>query len=189
MKNTYRLALVAGLIAIVAAATVPALRAQNGPPQGPPMGRGFGPPPDGHMGPGGPGGPRGPGGPMGMMGPDLRALNLTDDQREQVKGVMQSHSAEFRQVGDKMRAAREGMGALVDADTLDEAAIRAKSLEVASAEADAAILNAKVRAEVYQLLTPEQLDKAKELKAAMRLRRKQVGDQMRQRGPGRQRGH
>ncbi len=186
MKNTYRFALVAGLVAILAAATVPALRAQNGPPQGPPMGHRPGPPPDGRMGPGGPGGP---GGPMGILGPALRALNLTDEQREQVKGVMQSHRADFKQVGDKMRAAREGMGALVDADTLDEAAIRAKSLEVASAEADAAILNARVRAEVYAFLTPEQLDKAKELKAAMQLRRQQIGDTMRQRGPGRQRGH
>jgi periplasmic protein CpxP/Spy len=180
MKNTYRFALVAGLVAIFAAATVPVLMAQNGPPQGPPMGRHAGPPPDGRMG---------PRGPMGILGPALRALNLTDEQREQVKGIMQSHRADFKQVGDKIRAARDGMGALVDADTLDEAAIRAKSLEVASAEADAAILNARVRAEVYALLTPEQLDKAKELKDAMKYRRQQMGDKMRQRGPGDPRGH
>lgn len=49
---------------------------------------------------------------------------------------------------------------------IDESAIHAKSAEAATAEADLAILNAKVRAEVKQLLTPEQLQKADELRNA-----------------------
>ena len=49
---------------------------------------------------------------------------------------------------------------------INESAIRAKSAEAATAEADAAILNAKVRAEVKEILTPEQLQKAKELREA-----------------------
>ncbi|MEO8682006.1 MAG: Spy/CpxP family protein refolding chaperone [Vicinamibacterales bacterium] len=170
MTNRIRLSLAAGLIAITAAAVIPAM-AQDG--QGPPAGRRMGPPPAGQMGPGGPGGPMGPGGrkgpggpggPMGLLGPIAR--DLTNAQREQVRGIMQSHRDEFKQAGDKMRAAREGMGALIDAETIDESAIRAKSVDVAAAEADAAILNAKVRNEVFGILTPEQVAKAKELKAA-----------------------
>ena len=97
-----------------------------------------------------------------MIGPILR--DLTEAQREQVKGIIDNHRDEFKQVGDKLRAAHEAMGALIDADTLDENAIRAKSVDVAAAEADAAILNARVRTEVFAILTPEQLAKAKEMR-------------------------
>ena len=56
------------------------------------------------------------------------------------------------------------MRALIEADTINESAIRAKSAEVAAAEADVAILNAKVRAESMQILTSEQQAKLKELR-------------------------
>jgi Spy/CpxP family protein refolding chaperone len=163
MTNRIKVSLAAGLIAITAAAILPAM-AQDG--QATPVPRHTGPPPGGIGGPGqrGPGGPGGFGGPMGMLGPIVH--DLTDAQREQLKGIMDSHRDEFTQVGDKMRAAREAMGALVDAEVIDESAIRAKSVDVAAAEADAAILNAKVRAEVFGILTPEQVAKAKEMKAA-----------------------
>jgi Spy/CpxP family protein refolding chaperone len=162
MTNKFKVSLAAGLIAITAAAILPAM-AQDG--QGAPTGRHMGPQGGGPMGPGprGPGGPGGPG-PMGMLGPIVR--DLTDAQREQLKGIMDSNRDEFKQVGDKMRTAREAMGALVDAEVIDESAIHAKSVDVAAAEADAAILNAKVRAEVFGILTPEQAAKAKEMRAA-----------------------
>ena len=159
MTHTIRTSLVAGLVALTAFVALPVLRAQAGPPQDHQFG---GPPPGGPMGPG----RRGPGGPMGMLGPMMRELDLTDAQREQVRSIMESHRDAFQQVGEKMRTAREGMGALIDADTLDEDAIRSKSREVAAAEADSAILNAKARAEVFGILTAEQQEKARAMKAA-----------------------
>ncbi|MEP6783904.1 MAG: Spy/CpxP family protein refolding chaperone, partial [Acidobacteriota bacterium] len=119
-----------------------------------------GPPPGGRGGPG----MRGPGGPMGF-GPEFRELDLTDDQKAQIKSIAGSHRDEFRAAGEKARVAREGMQALVEADSIDESAIRAKSAEVAAAEADVMILNAKVRKESMQVLTAEQLTKLKELQA------------------------
>jgi len=113
------------------------------------------------------------------IGPGFRELDLTDDQKAQVKSIADSHQAEFKAVGEKMRAARGGMQALIEADALDESAVRAKSVEVAAAEADAAILNAKVRTQTLQILTAEQLAKLKEFKASRNsMPRKQ-------RGPGR----
>ena len=56
------------------------------------------------------------------------------------------------------------MRALIEADSINESAIRAKSAEVAAAEAEVAILNAKVRAESMQILTSEQQAKLKELR-------------------------
>jgi len=123
------------------------------------------------------GGPPPGGGPMGMRGgpmvAGLRGLDLTEAQRGQVKSIMDSHQNEFRAIGEKQRAAREAMRELLDADVIDEGAIRAKSAEAASSEADAAILNAKVRAEVKEILTPEQVKKAQELRDARETRMKQ----------------
>ncbi len=58
------------------------------------------------------------------------------------------------------------MRALVEADAINESAIRAKSAEIAAAEAEVMILNAKVRQESMQVLTSEQQQKLKELRAA-----------------------
>ena len=125
-------------------------------------------------GPGGPGMRRG--GPM-AFGPGFRELDLTDDQKAQLKSIAESHRDEFRAAGEKARAAHDGMQALVDADSINESAIRAKSAEIAAAEAEVMILNAKVRQESMQILTSEQQQKLKELRAARE-------SQMRQRRPG-----
>ncbi|MDP2054334.1 MAG: Spy/CpxP family protein refolding chaperone, partial [Acidobacteriota bacterium] len=163
MTQTLKFSLAAGFVAVVLAAGSTLVTAQDGqmkrrgPGQGPGVG---GPPPDGMRGPGGPRGPMGMG-----NGPGFRELDLTDDQKAQVKAIGESHRAEFKAAGEKMRAARQGMRALIAADTLDEAAVRAKSIEVAAAEADLAILNAKVRTQTMQVLTSEQLAKLKERQA------------------------
>ena len=100
------------------------------------------------------------GGPMGLGG--FRGLDLTDEQKAQLKQITDSHAAEFRAVRDKSRAAHDGMHELVTAETIDEAAIRAKSAAIAAAEADMLILNAKIRKESMQILTAEQLAKLKQ---------------------------
>jgi protein CpxP len=115
----------------------------------------------GLRGPGGPGGPgMRRGGPMGL--PGFRGLDLSDDQKTQLKQIRESHAAEFKAVRDKSRAAHDGMRDLLAAETINESAIRAKSADVAAAEADMLILNAKVRKESMQILTAEQLAKLKE---------------------------
>jgi Spy/CpxP family protein refolding chaperone len=115
----------------------------------------------GMRGPGGPGGPgMRRGGPMGL--PGFGRLDLSDDQKAQLKQIRESHAAEFKAVRDKSRAAHDGMRDLLAAETINESAIRAKSADVAAAEADMLILNAKVRKESMQILTAEQLAKLKE---------------------------
>lgn len=120
---------------------------------------------------GGPGGERmrGP----GAFGPELRGLELTDDQRAQLRKIRDARQSEFKAAGEKLGAARQGMRALIEADAINETAIRAKSTEVAAAEAEFAILNAKVRAESMQILTSEQQAKLKELRTARQGQMKQ----------------
>jgi Spy/CpxP family protein refolding chaperone len=146
MTTRFKTSLAAALAVVTMATAAPMLMAQDQEQRRP-----------------GPGlrGPGRPGGPLGF-GPGFRALDLTDDQKAQLKQINDSHAAEFRAVRDKSRAAHLGMQALVTAETIDESAIRAKSAEIAAAEADMLILNAKVRKESMQILTAEQLAKLKE---------------------------
>ena len=169
MTTRFKTSLAAALAVVTMAAAAPMLMAQNQPQRR--QGPGFGGPPPG--GPGGPGMRRG--GPMGL-GPGFHELDLTDDQKAQLKTIADSHRAEFEAAGTKIGAAREGMRALVEGDSINEGAIRAKSAEIAAAEADLMILNAKVRQESMQVLTSEQLAKLKELRTARE-------GQMRQRKP------
>ena len=159
MTTRFKTSLAAGLAVLTMATAAPMLLAQDQPQRR--QGQVGGPPP------GGPGGPgmRRPGGPMGF-GPGFQMLDLTDDQKAQLKQIAESHRDEMRAAGEKARAAHEGMRALTDAETIDEAAIRAKSTEIAAADAEMLILQAKIRKESLQILTSEQLAKLKEQRDA-----------------------
>ena len=54
------------------------------------------------------------------MGLPLHRLNLTETQRAQVKTVFGSHQEEMTGLGDKMRAARKALHAVVAADQFDD---------------------------------------------------------------------
>jgi protein CpxP len=134
--------------------------------------RGAGMMGQGMMGPGGPGMRGGPGGRGGMFGAGLRGIDLTDAQREQVRAIMESHRDEQKAIGDRMQAARKALHEAIAADAVDEGAIRAKAGEIGAVEADAAVLQAKIRAEVFGILTPEQAAKAKAFRSQMEQRMK-----------------
>jgi protein CpxP len=93
----------------------------------------------------------------------LRGLDLTDQQRQQVRTIMENHKSDFQQVRQKMRAAMEAQHAAATATPPDEATIRAKAAEVGAAQGDLAVLMTRVRAEVFQILTPDQQAKAQQL--------------------------
>ena len=177
MTTRIRISLAAAALALAFAAAAPLVAlTDQGPPQGPPPMGGMrgGPGPGAPMGRGpmGPG-PRGPMGLLGDLGPALHQAGVTEDQHAQIKGVFDSHRDEFQAIGERMKAARDGMRAVVEADVIDENAIRAKTLEVAAVEADQAILGAKVRAEILSLLTSEQLERVKAFRAEMQKRMEQ----------------
>jgi len=143
-------------------------------------------------GPGGPGGgfTGGPGGfgRGGFGGPMalLRQLDLTDEQRAQVRQVMESHRDEQRAIGERVMAAHRAQEDAVTAPQFDEQVIRTKSAELAAVEADAAVLQAKVHSEVFALLTPEQQAKAAELKAQRQAQAQQFRERMKERVKERQ---
>lgn len=159
--------MVLGISAVVAVALAlagtPLAAGQGGQGPGGPGGRYGGP---GGRGRGGPGGPMGPDNPMMMLG----RLDLTDAQRGQVKQILDSHRDEQKTLGDREFAAHSALEASIAADGLNEAVIRGKAAEVAAVESDMAVMRARVYAEIFQMLTPEQQAQAKQNQAEMRQR-------------------
>jgi protein CpxP len=161
-----------GAVAIVAIAALgyAGVQAQNtdsGPGQS--MGRGRGGPGFGRFG-----GPGGRGGPLGELG-IINRLNLTEDQRNQVRQLMESRQEETRALAEKLRSAHEGLQAAVTANSFDEGTIRARSADVASAEADMAVARGRLHADVLQILTAEQRTRLNQLQAQMKERRGERG--------------
>jgi protein CpxP len=109
--------------------------------------------------------------------PGLGQLDLSAEQRQDIHRVMESHKAERDAIEGRLREARRAEAEAVMAVPVDESAIRARSAELAKVEADAAVLRARVHAEVYNVLTPEQQEKAKTLRAEREQGREQWKNQ------------
>lgn len=127
--------------------------------------------------PGGPGrwggpGRGGPGGPMGMLPMFGPQIGLTDAQRDQIKTIAESHTEEWKALGDRARTAHLALNEAITADTLDEALIRQKSAEVAAVDADLAVARAHAHALVFQILTAEQKAQVKKMQEEMKNRMK-----------------
>jgi protein CpxP len=83
-------------------------------------------------------------------------LDLTEAQRAQVRSLVEAHRAATAPVLERARTARQALHEAVTASAVDEAAIRARSAELASAEADLTVARARMHADVLKILTPEQ---------------------------------
>ena len=121
---------------------------------------------------------------MGMVGPMmLERLDLTGDQQDRVKQILDSHRDEQKAFGER---AMKAHGALQDAmnGAFDESLIRARAADVAAVDADQAVAAARVYGEVFQILTPEQQEKLKKLQADMKERQAKMQEQRAQ-NPGR----
>jgi Spy/CpxP family protein refolding chaperone len=156
----------------------------GGPGSGGPGGRGMrsGPGMMGWRGQmGGPGMMGGPGGgPFGMLGRGMRELGVTDEQREQIRIKMESYKPRFEDIADRMTVARKALEDAITAEPVNDGAIRAAAAAVADVEADAAVLRATVHQDVFSVLTPEQRQKAKDLRGQMEQRMKDGRQRMKE---------
>jgi periplasmic protein CpxP/Spy len=98
---------------------------------------------------------------MGM----LKQLDLSEAQQAQVKQIMDKQRAEMKAAMGDRRAHREEMKTIVEQDTFDAA--KAERLIVQQQEQERATKLSMLRTqhEIYKLLTPEQREKAKVIRA------------------------
>ena len=128
-------------------------------------------------------GPHGPFGHFGGFGPfaahhGLRQLDLTDDQKTQIKGILKSHREEFHASLEKLRTLHQTVGKIAHQQEIDEAAIRAAVGQAVGPLGDLAVLHVRVRQEIDAVLTPEQRLKAEALHEKLRSHVKEIGKSM-----------
>ena len=82
-----------------------------------------------------------------------------DGPAQQIRGIVKSHRQEIasvlKPVAEKRRALRDA----TLAENASEATIHAAANELGKAIGDAAVVGSKIKAEVHQVLTPEQREK------------------------------
>ncbi len=91
-------------------------------------------------------------------------LNLTTDQRAQIRQIVMSHRTEIVAVVKPLIDKRRALRAATNGPNVDEAAIRAASNDLAQSIGDAAVLAAKIKLEVRSVLTPHQTQQIDEFR-------------------------
>jgi Spy/CpxP family protein refolding chaperone len=142
MDRVRKIVVTTGIVAMLSAGAV-SLFAQGGP------GRGAG--------------PFGPGGRGFAAGFALGQLDLSDAQKQQVRDIMQRDREQMRSSMQRLDQAMQAQRAAINQVPVNEQAVRAAAAQVATVQADLAVAQARVHADIWNILTPEQQVKAKEL--------------------------
>ncbi len=86
----------------------------------------------------------------------VKQLNLTDDQRKAMDGILQDHRMKLIDMQATLRKAELAMGPLMKADSPDRAAIEAQIDKVVTARADLEKANAHFLLDIRMQLKPDQ---------------------------------
>ncbi len=86
----------------------------------------------------------------------VQRLDLSAEQRAQVRGILERHRSTVREEREALRAGRRVQFEAVHEEAFDEEKIRAAAAGAARAHADLAVTRARISSEVRALLTPEQ---------------------------------
>jgi protein CpxP len=88
----------------------------------------------------------------------LGGLDLTDRQKEQVKGILANHKTEIKTIVQENAKAQKGLREAL-ASGVDQVALRVAYDQVSSAGWDALSLRVQTGLEVKKILTPEQQER------------------------------
>ena len=169
MDRVRKIVVTAGLVTLMSAGAV-ALFAQGQPGRGP----------GGGAAPFGPGGPGGRGFAAGFA---LGQLDLSDAQKQQVRDITQRDRDTMRSTMQRLEQAMQAQREAINQVPVNEQAVRAAAAQVALVQADLAVAQARVHADIWNILTPEQQEKAKQLEQQAQSRAQQRRQQRDQRQP------
>ena len=94
-----------------------------------------------------------------------RRLGLSDQQKEQIQGILKSHAGEIEAQMESGRNGRKALRDAMDAAPLDETRIRQQALALGEVRADAAVLRARIRSEIWPILSADQQEKARQMRS------------------------
>jgi Spy/CpxP family protein refolding chaperone len=95
----------------------------------------------------------------------LSRLDLTPEQESAIAGVIKQHRDANRAAVDEVIEARKQLFARIHDDVINESAIRSASRVVSLKEEDLAVCRARTVAAMKSVLTPDQLEIVKEIRA------------------------
>ena len=105
----------------------------------------------------------------------LRQLHYSDSQKQQIHDILRKYYEDSSKVTDQLAQSRLAKFNAVNAESYDEAAIRAACRQVAAGEESVAVLQAKVISQVRPILTPDQ---QAELKAFRERKQQEMLDRL-----------
>ena len=105
----------------------------------------------------------------------LQQLDLTQEQRQRLRAIPAQHEGEWQTLNRRAKQARNGFERILAADEdVKLEIIEERSRAVGAAEAEFARLVAQIWNEVKQVLTPEQRQRLREIRAEQQQRRQQL---------------
>ncbi len=101
----------------------------------------------------------------------VRELGLTEEQQIRVRGTLRAHADEIEAQIRSGAESRRALRAATRAEPFDEAEIRRLAERFGEVRADGAVLRARIRSEIWPILTAEQKQKARSLQTPSGRRR------------------
>jgi periplasmic protein CpxP/Spy len=102
---------------------------------------------------------------LGRIGRMLADLDLTNDQKDAIKAILNDERPGLKPLVDETRQSKKALFQAIHGPTLDEKAVRAAGDKAGKSETALALEKARLFAKVREVLTPEQrrqLDQAQE---------------------------
>jgi len=107
-------------------------------------------------------------------GDPIRQLNLSPEQREQIRSIRQQTNVERAAINQRVGAANRALEAALDSDNPDEASVEQRMKDLATAQADAMRMRISTEVKIRRVLTVEQ-------RAILRTLREQARERQRER--------
>ncbi|HKO41923.1 MAG TPA: Spy/CpxP family protein refolding chaperone [Pyrinomonadaceae bacterium] len=117
-------------------------------------------------------------------GDPIRELNLTPEQREQIRMIREQNRAERATINQRVRETNRALEEALDSDNPDQSVLEQRIQEVSTAQAEAMRMRIKTEVKIRNVLTSEQRTMLKEMRRnvhQLRERRREDGVLDRQR--------
>jgi Spy/CpxP family protein refolding chaperone len=113
----------------------------------------------------------------------IRQLNLTPEQREQVRSIRQANKEERAGANQRVREANQALNKELDSDQPDEAVVEQRMRDLQAAQAEAMRMRILTEVRIRRVLTSEQLGILRVLRQqAQQAERERVRTERQQRG-------
>ncbi len=103
----------------------------------------------------------------------MQAIGLTPDQHSRIREIHLSHDDERIAIGRRIRQARQSLDRAIMNERFDEAAVRRATDELASAQGEKIKLESRLRSEVRNVLTTDQVMRFHQFEREFRRRMRQ----------------